>query len=270
MKGRRIIDDRFAVLVGSANFMASGGNPFAPDVFDYRSKTTFNYFHQLIPKRREILDQLLELIRRDETKTLEDIFGPEGLSDGVKLAKAVYSAPLMAARKRFVPDPFFSAVDFDGLPTGAQRRLLENSVIFSGLFGLLRPDDLVPEYRLKMSAALSEIGPLTTFWKPHISPFLNKVVRNRFVWDLLPEPYREAWDDDGSHIARATVAFYNADGSVVKEDEVYRGQLMNFIVRDPAIDVEGLDDWRHPGGFRLSRERSSLEGETKSIVMIRR
>ncbi len=270
MKGRRIIDDRFAVLAPAANYMAAGGNPFAPDVFDYRSKTTFNYFHQLIPKRREIVDRLLQIIRGNETEVLEDIFGKESVKDGVKLTKAVYSAPLMAARKRFVPDPFFSAVDFEGLPTGAQRRLLESSTIFSGLFGLLRPDDLVPEYKLEMSTSLPEIGTLTAFWKPHISPYLNNVVQERFVWDLLPESYREAWDDDGSYVARAMVGFYNSDGSILKEDAVYRGQFMNFVVRDPAIDVDALEDWRHPGGFKFSRERSSLDGEIKSIVMIRR
>lgn len=250
--------------------MADGGNPFAPDVFDYRSKTTFNYFHQLIPQRREIVDQLLELIRRDKTEILEGVFGEEALSDGVKLTKAVYSAPLMAARKRFVPDPFFSAVDFDGLPTGAQRRLLENSVILSGLFGLLRPDDLIPEYKLRMTADLPGTGPLMSFWKPKISPFLNKVVRNRFVWDLLPESYREAWEDNGSHDARATVVFYNGDGSVVKQDGGYRGQLMNFIVRDPAVNADSLDGWRHPAGFKLSRRRSKLDGKMKTIALFRR
>ncbi len=250
--------------------MASGGNPFAPDVFDYRSKTTFNYFHQLIPGRREILDQLLEIIRRDETELLEQIFGSENVQDSVKLTKTVYTAPLMAARKRFVPDPFFSAVDFEGLPTGAQRRLLENSIIFSGLFGMLRPDDLVPEYQLRMSSAIPDIGPLVSFWKPRISPLLNKVIRNRFVWDLLPDSYREAWEDDESYEARAMIVFYDKNKKIIKEDTVYRGQLMNFVVRDPAISVEALDEWRHPSGFKISHERSSLEGKTKTVAMIRR
>ncbi|MCY4158897.1 MAG: peroxide stress protein YaaA [Bacteroidetes bacterium] len=249
--------------------MATGGNPFAPDVFDYRSKTTFNYFHQLLPERREIVDQLLDLIRLDEKDALEGIFGSHGISDSVKLIGAVYTAPLMAARRRFVPDPFFSAVDFEGLPTGAQRRLLENSVILSGLFGLLRPDDLVPEYRLKMSAEVPGIGLLSSFWKPRISPLLNNAVQNRFVWDLLPDSYREAWEDDESYEAHAIVTFHNGDGSIVEEDTVYRGQLMNFIVRDPAINVEALDGWRHPGGFRFSREHSNLEGKKKSLAMIR-
>lgn len=250
--------------------MAGGGNPFAPDVFDYRSKTTFNYFHRLIPQRREIVDQLLVAIQRGETEVLSKVFGSDHLESGVQLTKALYSGPLLAARKRFVPDPFFSAMDFDGLPTGAQRRLLENSVILSGLFGLLRPDDLVPEYRLSMSVELPNIGPLSSFWKPHISPVLNQIVQNRFVWDLLPKPYRDVWDDDGSYDARASFVFYNGDGSVVTDDSIYLGHLMNFVVRDPAIDVDALKEWKPPGGFKLSRQRSELDGQKKVIAMIRR
>jgi len=250
--------------------MASGGNPFAPDVFDYRSRTTFNYFHQLIPNRREILDQLLGVIRRDETETLEGIFGDGDIEECADITTSVYNAPLMAVRKRFAPDPFFSAVDFDGLPTGAQRRLLENSVILSGLFGLLRPDDLVPEHTLSMTATVPEVGLLTAYWKPHISPFLNKAVRNKFVWDLLPEPYRTAWDDNDSHAGRAMVSFYNADGNLVSDDTVYRGQLMNYIVRGPATEVEALESWNPHSGFKLSLRESELEGKVKSIAFSRR
>lgn len=250
--------------------MVSGGNPFAPDVFDYRSKTTFNYFHQLIPERRRILDQLQGAIRRKETAALEEIFGNERFAEVLELTNAVYTAPLMAARKRFEPDPFYSAVDFEGLPTGAQRRLLENSAIISGLFGLLRPDDLVPEHSLSMSAVIPGIGSLISFWKPRISPLLNKVVEGRFVWDLLPESLRDVWDDDGSHDGRGRVKFINPNGREVKMDTVYRGQMMNFIVRGPIVEPEILADWRHPGGFKFSRKKSDLEGKHKTIAMVRR
>jgi len=267
---RGTIDDRFAVLAASADIMVSGGNPFAPDVFDYRSKTTFNYFHQLIPERRQVLDQLQGAIRRKETEALEEIFGKARFAEVLELTKAVYTAPLMAARKRFEPDPFYSAVDFEGLPTGAQRRLLENSAIISGLFGLLRPDDLVPEHSLSMSAAVPGIGPLISFWKPRISPLLNKVVQGRFVWDLLPESLRDVWDDDGSHDGRGRVKFINPNGREVKMDTIYRGQMMNFIVRGPIVEPEVLADWRHPGGFKFSRKKSDLEGKHKTIAMVRR
>ncbi|MCY4170076.1 MAG: peroxide stress protein YaaA [Bacteroidetes bacterium] len=266
--GRSIIDDRFTVLAASANFMASGGNPFAPDVFDYRSKTTFNYFHQLIPDRREIMDQLLQAIQQDETAMLEDIFGADNVSLGIDLTTSAYSGPLMAARKRFAPDPFYSAVDFEGLPTGAQRRLLENSVIISGLFGLLRPDDLIPEYSLNISATVPEIGLLSSYWKPKISPFLNQVVQNKFVWDLLPESHQDTWDDNESYDARATINFYNHDGSVIEDDMVYLGQMMNFIVRGPAINIEALDDWKHPAGFKFSIEKSNLEGKRYTLALV--
>ena len=128
----------------------------------------------------------------------------------------------------------------------------------------------MPEHSLNLSADIPGIGPLISFWRPRISPLLNKAVQGRFVWDLLPESFQEVWDDDESHHGRGCVKFLNANGREVKMDTVYRGQMMNFIVRGPIVEPESLADWRHPGGFRFSRKKSDLEGRHKTIAMVRR
>ena len=76
------------------------------------------------------------------------------LQEAVDATGEIYRSPLMAAIDRYNPGVMYAAMQFPELPTGAQRRLLENGVIFSGLFGLLRPDDLIPNYRLKMDASV--------------------------------------------------------------------------------------------------------------------
>ena len=40
--------------------------------------------------------------------------------------------------------------------------------IFSGLYGMLRPFDAIPIYRLDFNETLSEIGPVDLYWKPHL------------------------------------------------------------------------------------------------------
>ena len=49
---------RFSILLPSAEGKQSGGNPLAPDMFDYRSSNTFNYFSELNPERRTLIDAL--------------------------------------------------------------------------------------------------------------------------------------------------------------------------------------------------------------------
>ncbi len=259
-----------AFVFAPSDAKVEGGNPFAPDVFDYRARTTFNYFHELIPDRRSLIDRLQVVIGEAGDTELEQVFGVGGIERGVALAKNIYKSPLIAARKRYASGVLYQSMDFEGLPTGAQRRLLEDSVIVSGLFGLLRPDDLVPNYNLSMSACVPGLGSLVEYWKARISPLLNQAFRNRFVWDLLPDSYRAAWDDDGSHKARALVRFHNFDGSICQDDLAYRGQLINYLVRETSAKLSALSGWRHPAGFRLDEDLSELEGKVLNVVMTRR
>ena len=54
---------KFSILLPPAEGKQEGGNPFAPDMFDYRTSNTFNYFHQLKPERRKLIDHLHSVIK---------------------------------------------------------------------------------------------------------------------------------------------------------------------------------------------------------------
>src|SRR5690554_371286 len=190
----------FALLIPSAEGKVSGGNPLAPDMFDYRTSNTFNYFSELNPERRQLIGHLQETIRNSSESELEDLFGVKGdaLKHAVKINNELFGSALMAAVDRYGPGVMYKAMDFMELPTGAQRRLLENGIIFSGLFGLLRPDDLIPEYKLKMDARIQGIGHkrVAKYWKPVLSPLLNQALKDKIVWNLLPSACMDAWEDD--------------------------------------------------------------------------
>jgi cytoplasmic iron level regulating protein YaaA (DUF328/UPF0246 family) len=267
----------FAILLPSAEGKEPGGNPLAPDMFDYRTSNTFNYFSELNPERRAVIKALQKTIRDSDETELEKLFGVKGdtLEEAVQVNLDIYGSPLLAAVDRYGPGVMYKAMEFPDLPTGAQRRLLENGVIFSGLFGLLRPDDLIPNYRLKMDAKLPEIGKMSTYWRPLVSPSLNRALKDKFVWDLLPNAHRAAWDDDASYRALVQVKFYDEDESgerkaVSHNVKQLRGALVNFVVRDPAESVEDLEDWEAPGGYEIDHEATTFDEETKqgTVVMV--
>jgi hypothetical protein len=267
------------VLLAPAERKQPGGNPFAPDMFDYRTSGTFNYFDELNPERRELIDHLQDVIDEEDDETLGEILRLEGhqLEEALRVNAEIYDAPLMSALDRYSPGVMYAAMDFANLPTGAQRRLLENGVILSGLFGLLRPDDLIPNYQLGMEAELPEVGPVADYWRPEISRILNDSLEDRWVWDLLPEAYRGAWDDEHTYEARVEVRFLEEeDGErvpVTGEDlEVQRGQFVNYVVQETAEDLVELHEWEeHPDGYVYDEGASTYDEDTKtwSIVMVK-
>lgn len=264
----------FSILLAPSEGKKTGGNPFAPDMFDYRSSNTFNYFNELNPERRHLIDALQDVIETAEDDALEDLFSAKGdaLDEALTINAEIYDAPLMSALDRYSVGVMFKSMDFAGLPTGAQRRLLENGIIFSGLFGLLRPDDLIPNYRLRIDATLPEIGKVSKYWKPHISPLLNRTLQDQFVWDLLPSSHREAWDDDHSYEQLVQIKFYEEkDGErkpVTYNVKPLRGQLVNFIVRETVESLTPLLEWEHPAGYRYDEATSSFDEETKTSIVV--
>lgn len=267
----------FAILLPPAEGKQPGGNPFAPDMFDYRSSNTFNYFNELNPERRALINVLQKTIQEATEADLEKIFGVKGahLEEAVKVNMEVFRAPLMSALDRYSPGVMYKAMDFAGLPTGAQRRLLEQGIIFSGLFGLLRPDDLIPNYRLRMEASLPGIGRVNRYWRQHASALLNQRLEGAFVWNLLPHAHQEAWQDEHTYAEMVRVEFYNqVDGerkAVSHGVKPLRGKLVNFIVRETVEEVEPLFCWEHPDGYRYDEVASSFDEatRTRTIAMVK-
>ncbi len=267
----------FSILLPPAEGKQPGGNPFAPDMFDYRSSSTFNYFNELNPERKTLIKTVQEVIRSGE-HDLEALFGVKGnhLEEAVEADLAVLKAPLMSALDRYSPGVMYQAMDFAGLPTGAQRRLLENGIIFSGLFGLLRPDDLIPNYRLSMEAKVPGLGKVSDFWRPLLSPLLNRTLAGRFVWNLLPNAHQDTWEDDHQYAQMVAVSFVREqDGErkpVSHGVKPLRGHLVNYIVRESIEDVESLKLWEHPEGYRYDDDASASDAETRTaeIVFVKR
>jgi len=265
----------FALLLPAAEGKATGGNSLAPDMFDYRTSNTFNYFSDLNPERRVLIENLQSFIQDADDEELERLFGvkDETLQEAVDANMNLFGGPLLAAVDRYRPGVMYRAMEFTELPTGAQRRLLENGVIFSGLFGLLRPDDLIPEYRLKIDAKLPEVGKVASYWKPIVSPILNRVLEGKFIWNLLPASHQEAWDDEGTYRAMVEVKFFKDDGSGERKPVTHgvkelRGSLVNFVVRDPAESIQALLDWEAPEGYELDEEETSFDPETRRGVVV--
>jgi cytoplasmic iron level regulating protein YaaA (DUF328/UPF0246 family) len=268
----------FAILMPPSEGKTPGGNPLAPSMFDRRASDTFNYFSSLNPERRVVIGALHQAIENGDDESLSKLFGVQGdnLQEAIEANLALLDSPRMAAMERYGPGVMYGAIDFANLPTGAQRRLLENGIIISGLYGLLRPDDLIQDYKLRIDASLPEIGKLSRYWRGLISPVLDQVLNDRFVWNLLPTAHQDAWKDGQTYRGLAEVKFFEEkDGnrkSVTHQVKTLRGALVRFIVQESADSLDLLEEAGSIRGFDFDAEASSWDEETRKgvAVMVRR
>lgn len=237
----------FSILLPPSDDKVSGGNSLAPKMFDRRSSHTFNYFVGLNPERRQVIEALNTV--GSDADNLVGLLGVEEdkVDHALACNREVMTSPLMSALDRYSPGIMYRALDFENLPTGAQRRLLEHGVIISPLYGMLRPDDLIPEYYLSLEADLPNVGSVRDFWARFVTIALNDLSNGHFVWNLLPAAHDALWEPDDRHRGLVTVEFFSRTKGkltpITDGLDDLRGRFVNTLVRGPADSIDSLTEF---------------------------
>ncbi|MGA9277101.1 peroxide stress protein YaaA, partial [Ilumatobacter sp.] len=120
-------------------------------------------------------------------------------------------------------------------------------VVVSGLLGLVRGNDPVPDYRLKMGANLAPFGKLSTWWRDELSDTLNRYAagrtagRKRVIIDMLPKEHRAAWSPD-ARVHGVSLDFVDPTGKPGGHfAKAAKGTLARAILDDGLVAV---DRWR--------------------------
>lgn len=143
--------------------------------------------------RAATVSALLQLVGGDPEKAAEALLLPAGVAASALGANAdVLDSPTTPALRRY------SGVVYDGLAlhtmTPDERRTAERSIlIFSGLFGVVRGDEPVPQYRVPAKAVLPGLGIAGTFWRPLLRDVLASTLRRGLIVDLRSGDYAAMW-----------------------------------------------------------------------------
>lgn len=143
-------------------------------------------FPGLNPTRRRILSALVRLCRDDQGEAMSILgLGPRQ-SGEVSANAGLRTAPAGPAIEVY-SGVLYEALDVATLDAAARRRLNRMVAISSALFGLLRPCDRIPAYRLSAEVDLPRLGTLPSIWRPAISNEL--AARSDLIWDLRSAAY---------------------------------------------------------------------------------
>jgi cytoplasmic iron level regulating protein YaaA (DUF328/UPF0246 family) len=132
---------------------------------------------------RERLVRALEDLARTEPDRLQAALGCS--AEQVALDAALSTSGTLPALRRYT-GVVYEQLGYATLEGAAKRRADRSLVVASALFGLLRPGDRVPAYRLSGSTALPGVGSLAALWRPVLEPLLQA---ERFVVDLRSGTY---------------------------------------------------------------------------------
>jgi len=237
-------------------------------------------FGQLNPTRKLMMKALVQLSGKPQV--VQKMLGVKGTA--LEKARAdnteISNSPTVLAIERYT-GVMYDSIDHVSLDQSAKRVFAENTIIMSGLFGVLRPFDMIPSYKLKMSAKLRRNKACSAIWKPLITKALIEIAAGRVVWDLLPNEHSSAWNPAKLAVRnRFTVKFIemNAAGqlrTVNHWSKVLKGALIRHLVSNPEAAgstdslPELLANFSHPEGYEYRPGLSSEIDGASEIIFVK-
>jgi hypothetical protein len=137
--------------------------------------------------------------------------------------------------------------------------------ILSGLYGLLRPLDLMQAYRLEMGTRLANPAgkDLYAFWADSLTRALNQALQAQgdgILLNLASEEYFSAVKPAVLEGEILTPVFKDYKNGTYKIISFFakkaRGQMASWIIRERLADPAALKEF-HVGGYRYSQSLSS-------------
>jgi len=246
------------ILLPPSEGKADGGDgpPWAP-------ATLFD--PDLDGRRAQVMAALVRAMSSSARRRSE-LLGVKGEALAAATARnlGLPTGPTRPAIERYA-GVLYQALDARSLRAPQRRRLEAQVRIVSGLWGVVAPGDPIPDYKLKMGAALPRLGRLATWWRPALTAALAPEVAGRVVWDLLPNEHRNAWapcvtpGDPDAPRRLISVRFHDevvgAGGTtrlvtVSHWNKLLKGELVRHVLARQLVEVGDLVDFEHPLGYR--------------------
>jgi len=143
--------------------------------------------------RDTVLAALVKLVAGDRTAAAKALLLPPAVIDDAIASNAqVLTSPTTSALQRYA-GVVYAGLAADTLDAASRRVAERSTLVFSGLFGVVRGDEPVPAYRVPAKAQLPGLGILSTFWRPVLDQVVPELLGRHLVVDLRSTDYQAMW-----------------------------------------------------------------------------
>jgi hypothetical protein len=226
---------------------------------------------QILQKRTEAL----HAFRTGMTagRDAQVILGLKGkpFQDALAINRAIETSALAPVLERSA-HAFVGPLSVPPLSPAAQRRLARDVLFLCPLLGVLRPDDLVPDYRCPVGAHLPSIGSLHGHWKAPVTATLNRLLKGALVFSFLPARLSALWKPDGREAGIVVIRFSRlCDGRRVGETAAMprlSAEALRFILENDVRQSSDLAAFRSSHGHAFSAGHGQSRGGVSCLEFV--
>ncbi len=229
----------------------------APTTGDPVALEALAFAGELTESRRKLLGALAALAEVPLERAVSMLAVSKGQADEVAVDAELSSAPAGPAACVYT-GVLYDRLRLPELPKRAQRRVL----IASALWGVVRPGDRIPYYRLSAKAKLDGIGGLAAFWRPALTAALPDK-DGTLVVDMRSGAYSAAWKPQRAELL-AVRAFTEVKGErkpVSHMAKAVRGEVARALLeaKKPPETSEGAAAIAEAAGFTVELLPGNLD-----------
>ncbi|QIK76064.1 peroxide stress protein YaaA [Nocardioides piscis] len=224
--------------------------------------------------RERVVDALVALAGQPDAAEVLGLGGTQ--SALVDLDAALRTAPTARAETIYT-GVLYDALGLTTLTTAARRRANRRVAVVSSVFGLVRPSDRIPAYRLAGDVTLPGLGPVAGVWRECLGDAIEEAVGSGLLVDLRSTMYAAFWRPPAASPGRpnrtATVRVLHEVDGVRKVVSHFNKATKGRIVRDL---LENGADPRTPGaladalvdlGWRVEQGDETVRGTQLDVVV---
>jgi uncharacterized protein len=208
-------------------------------------------------RRSRLLDALEALGEAPRQRGVEALAISAGQAGEVDVDARLRVAPAAPAAAVYA-GVLYDRLGLPDLPARARRRVL----IASALWGVVRPEDRIPFYRLSAKARLDGIGALAAWWRPALAAALPDE-EGELVVDMRSAPYAAAWKPKRARLLAVRAFREEARGRVPVSHmaKAVRGEVARALLeaKAPPADPEAAAALAGAAGFRVELAAGNLD-----------
>jgi uncharacterized protein len=231
-------------------------------------------FPALHDDRAAVLRALLELCTTDRPAAAAGVLGLGSTQTEAVAANARLAVSTTARADQVYRGVLYEALDVASLDGAARRRATTWLAVTSGLFGLLRPGDRIPAYRLSGDVVLPGLGTLSTYWSRRLDGTVRSAAGRGLVVDLRSSTYAAFWRP-APDLARRVVTvrvLHEVAGTrkvVSHFNKATKGRLVRALLQDGAAPTSPVRFADHLGslGWKLDEGPAGRHGTRLDVVV---
>ncbi len=206
-------------------------------------KPTETRFHETGFRFERQVNQVVRLLSLIEDEDLKSVYGtsPEKALTFHRQNQDVMNSRCVHAIERYT-GVVYEHINWSTISKKGQNFMDKHMLIFSGLFGMVTPKTLIPDYKLKMNVLSLQY---------HWNPVLTEALKDEdLIIDLLPQVHRKAYTA-GPNVVPVDFSVINkgkktAAGHFGKS---VKGEFIRYMAENNITSTEQFDSFKYDGFY---------------------